>query len=54
MKARLDLAQQKKCDAVDPDNVDGYMQDSNFDLSAADQLSYNRFLATEATRAACR
>lgn len=48
MKARLDLAQQKKCDAVDPDNVDGYTQDSNFDISAADQLSYNRFLASEA------
>lgn len=48
MKARLDLAQQKKCDAVDPDNVDGYAQDSNFNFTAADQLSYNRFLATEA------
>jgi hypothetical protein len=24
MRARLDLARQKGCDAVDPDNVDGY------------------------------
>ncbi|AKU96720.1 endo alpha-1,4 polygalactosaminidase precursor [Labilithrix luteola] len=48
MKARLDLAKQHRCDAVDPDNVDGYRQNSNFNLTAADQLSYNRFLATEA------
>jgi hypothetical protein len=42
---RLDLAVQKGCDGVEPDNVDGYANDSGFDLSAADQLAYNRMLA---------
>lgn len=48
MQQRLDLAKQKGCDGVEPDNVDGYMNDSGFDLSAADQLAYNRFIAEEA------
>lgn len=48
MAARLSLALQKGCDAVEPDNVDGYTQDTGFPLSGADQLAYNRFLATEA------
>jgi hypothetical protein len=48
MQKRLDLAASKGCDAVDPDNVDGYTQDSGFPLTASNQLSYNRFLATEA------
>ncbi|MBI5870941.1 MAG: endo alpha-1,4 polygalactosaminidase [Actinobacteria bacterium] len=48
MKQRLDLAKQKGCDGVEPDNVDGYSNDSGFGLSAADQLAYNRFIAEEA------
>ena len=48
MQARLDLAVEKGCDGVEPDNVDGYDNDSGFDLSASDQLEFNRFLATEA------
>ena len=48
MRARLDLAAQKGCDGVEPDNVDGYSNNSGFPLSAANQLAYNRFLATEA------
>jgi len=48
MKARLDLAVNKKCDAVEPDNVDGYTNKPGFPLTAATQLDYNRFLATEA------
>jgi hypothetical protein len=48
MEARLDLAVQKGCDGVEPDNVDGYANDSGFDLSAADQIDYDRFLAIEA------
>ncbi len=46
--ARLDLAVDKGCDGVEPDNVDGYTNDSGFDLSAADQLDFNRFVANEA------
>ena len=48
MTARLDLAVMKGCDGVEPDNVDGYQNDSGFPLSPADQLDYNRFLAREA------
>ncbi len=45
--ARLDLAKQKGCDGVEPDNMDGYTNNSGFNLSAADQLDFNRFIATE-------
>ena len=48
MEARLDLAQQKKCDAVDPDNVDGYTNDTGFPLTADDQLQYNQWLSEQA------
>jgi hypothetical protein len=48
MEARLDLAVQKGCDGVDPDNVNGYENETGFPLSAADQLAYNRFLASAA------
>lgn len=50
MLKRLDLAQQKGCDGVEPDNIDGYSNDSGFPLTAMDQLSYNRFLAQAAHR----
>ena len=45
---RLDVAVHKGCDGVEPDNVDGYMNESGFDLSADDQLAFNRFIANEA------
>lgn len=48
MKARLDLALEKGCDGVDPDNVDGYRNNTGFALSAQEQLNYNIFLANEA------
>ncbi len=48
MRARMDLAVSKKCDAVDPDNVDGYTNGPGFPLTAATQLDYNKFLAAEA------
>jgi hypothetical protein len=48
MKTRLELAVAKKCDGVEPDNVDAYANDSGFTLSKQDQLDYNTFLATEA------
>ncbi len=48
MTARLDLAAQKGCDGVDPDNVNAYTQESGFALTAADQMAYNRWLAEEA------
>ncbi len=48
MAARLDLAASKRCDGVEPDNVDGYANASGLPLSAATQLDYNRWLATQA------
>ena len=48
MQARLDLAAQKGCDGVEPDNVDGYSNDTGFPLTGNDQLSYNIWLAIEA------
>jgi hypothetical protein len=48
MERRLDLCRQKGFDAVEPDNVDAYANDSGFGLSAADQLRYNRFIARAA------
>lgn len=48
MQRRLDLARTKGCDGVEPDNVDGYQNKPGFALTAATQLDYNRFLATEA------
>ncbi len=48
MKTRLDLAVQKGCDGVEPDNVDGYINNSGFPLTSEDQLVFNRALAEEA------
>ena len=48
MRTRLDLAQTKGCDGVDPDNLDGYLNDSGFDLTAQDTLAYATWLANEA------
>lgn len=48
MSQRIALAAEKGCDGVEPDNVDGYTNNSGFNLSYADQLAFNRFLASEA------
>jgi len=41
MESRLDMAVDKECDAVEPDNMDGYMNDSGFGLTFKEQLDYN-------------
>jgi hypothetical protein len=52
MQRRLDFAVERGCDAVEPDNVDGYRNNTGFELTPADQLDYNRFIAAAAhTRA---
>jgi hypothetical protein len=48
LERRLDLCKQKGFDAVEPDNIDGYSNDSGFPLTADDQLRFNRFLADAA------
>ncbi|KAI4201151.1 MAG: hypothetical protein LQ350_003466 [Teloschistes chrysophthalmus] len=48
MSDRLDLAVQKGCDGVDPDNVDAYDNDNGLNLKVSDAVAYVTFLATEA------
>lgn len=48
MGARFDLALQKDCDGVEPDNVDGYTNNSGFPLTYEDQITYNTWLAEQA------
>eukprot|EP00891_Asterochloris_glomerata_P002353 jgi/Astpho2/2353/Aster-x0103 len=48
MQSRLDLCKSKGFDAADPDNVNAYLQDTGFNLTAQDQLDFNIFLANEA------
>lgn len=48
MRSRLDLCKAKGFDAVEPDNIDGYTNDTGFPITYQDQLAYNRWLATEA------
>jgi len=48
--ARMDLALDKSCDAVDPDNVDGFSNATGFAISADDQRAFNLWLAEAAHR----
>jgi hypothetical protein len=48
MAMRLELAKEKGCDGVEPDNVDGYSHDTGFSFSYDDQIEYNLFLARQA------
>lgn len=41
MRARMKMAADKGCHAVDPDNVDGYSNNTGFALNYNDQLAYN-------------
>jgi len=50
MLKRMDLAVEKGCDGVDFDNVNGYLNDTGFDLTYSDQFEYNRFLAISAKK----
>lgn len=45
---RLDMCKAKRFDAVEPDNIDGYANDTGFPLSYADQLAFNRWIAAQA------
>jgi hypothetical protein len=47
MTARFQMCREKGFDAVEPDNMEGYANDSGFPLSAHDQLVYNEWVAGE-------
>lgn len=48
IKSRLDMAFIKGCDGVDPDNVNGFEQDTGFPLKYENQLTYNIYLSNAA------
>ncbi|WVR04888.1 hypothetical protein IAU60_001900 [Kwoniella sp. DSM 27419] len=48
MTARIQEAKRKGCDAVDPDNVDSFMNKQNFGNTAADQVAYLLWLSATA------
>lgn len=48
MLKRLDLAKQKGCDGVDPDNMDAYNNQNGLGLTKQDAINYVTFLASEA------
>ncbi len=45
MTKRFALCERKGFDAVDPDNIDGYTNNTGFPLTAADQLTYDMWVA---------
>ncbi|MFG3405117.1 endo alpha-1,4 polygalactosaminidase [Streptomyces sp. NPDC048142] len=45
MERRFDMCRKKGFDAVEPDLVEGYADDTGFPLTAQDQLRYNRMIA---------
>lgn len=48
MKARIALAQPKKCDAVEPDDVDARSNNPGFPITAAQQQAFIKAIAAEA------
>ncbi len=48
LRARLDLCREKGFDGIEPDNIDGYANETGFGLTYADQIQFNRWLADEA------
>lgn len=48
MRARIDRCRDKGFDVLDPDNINGYENDTGFELTPADSIRYLRWLASEA------
>lgn len=48
MLARMDIAVQKSCNGIEPDNVDGYINDNGLDLTQQDAINYIQFLSDAA------
>lgn len=47
MISRLNLAMLKGCDGVEPDNMTAFTNETSFDLTARDQLAFNKFIANQ-------
>ncbi|KAH7127979.1 endo alpha-1,4 polygalactosaminidase precursor [Dactylonectria estremocensis] len=50
MAKRIKLAAEKGCDAIDPDNVDGYDNKNGLGLKKADSIDFMKFLSFEASK----
>lgn len=48
MQKRFDMCRDKGFDGLEPDNIDGYTNDTRFSITSQDQLKYNAWLAEEA------
>ncbi len=48
MRARLDMIKAKGFDAVEPDNIDSYTNNTGFDITEQDVINYCKWLAEEA------
>ena len=45
MENRVILAQSKKCQGIEPDNIDGYENNPGFPITFQDQMTYNTWIA---------
>lgn len=50
LERRFALCARKGFDAVEPDNLAGWENDTGFEIAAADQLRFNRWIARQAHR----
>src|SRR6185312_14782753 len=50
MTRRLQMCARKHFDALEPDNMDGYSNQTGFKLTAKNQLAYDEWIAAEAHR----
>ncbi|OAK97826.1 hypothetical protein IQ06DRAFT_37681 [Phaeosphaeriaceae sp. SRC1lsM3a] len=48
MKKRIEMAKEKGCDGVDPDNVDGYENDNGLGLTTNDSVKFMQYLSETA------
>lgn len=48
MSSRIELAVQRGCDGIEPDNIDGYSNNNGLGLTAENQIQYNIWLTNEA------
>ncbi len=48
LRARMDQCKTKGFDALEPDNIDGYNNDTGFAITEADQIKFIKWLADEA------
>ncbi|RGP77982.1 hypothetical protein FLONG3_3939 [Fusarium longipes] len=48
MKKRIKMAAEKGCDAIDPDNVDGFQNENGLKLTKNDTIDYVKFLSETA------